>query len=99
MLDHYLREVGLLAQEKAVHRMSGLPAVRFGIRGRGRVEVGAFADLVAFDPRGIRDRASFEQPAQSAAGIEQVLVNGVPSWRAGEPSGVRAGRVPGGGDG
>jgi len=76
VLGHYVREVGLLSLEAAVHRMTGLPAERFGLQGRGAIRAGAFADLVLFDPQRIVDRATFEQPTRPAAGIKAVWVNG-----------------------
>jgi N-acyl-D-amino-acid deacylase len=93
VLGHYCREEKLFPLEEAVRRMTGLPARRFGLAGRGRLAHGAFADVTVFDPATIIDRASFADPIQPAAGIFLVLVNGVPVWRAGAATGARPGRT------
>lgn len=76
VLGHYARDLGLFSLETAVHKMTGLPASNFGLRGRGVVEPGAWADLVVFDPQTVIDVADFESPTRPAAGISHVLVNG-----------------------
>jgi len=93
VLGHYAREVGLFSLEEAVRRMTGLPAATFGLSGRGVIAPGAAADLVVFDAETVIDRASFEEPARAAAGIEVVIVNGTPVWRDGATTGARPGRV------
>jgi N-acyl-D-amino-acid deacylase len=93
VLGHYCREVGLFPLEEAVRRMTGLPATRFGLTGRGRLEAGAHADIVLFDPASVIDRATFEAPTTPAAGIDLVLVNGLPVWRDGAATGARPGRA------
>ena len=93
VLGHYARDVGLFPLHEAVHKMTGLTAATFGLRDRGVLRVGAFADLVLFDPATVIDRATFEAPTRPAAGIELVLVNGRPVWRDGAPTGERPGRA------
>jgi N-acyl-D-amino-acid deacylase len=93
VLGHYGRGLGLFSLETAVWKMSGLTAQNFGLAERGRVAVGAWADLVVFDADAVIDTATYEQPQQAARGIEQVLVNGVPVWRQGAVTGARPGRV------
>ena len=93
VLGHYCREVGLFGLETAVRKMTGLPASRFGLSGRGIVAEGAYADLCVFDPETIIDRASFAEPTLPAAGIAHVFVNGRKVWSEGKPSGERAGRA------
>ena len=93
VLGHYSRDLGLFPLEVAVHKMTGLPAARFGLHGRGRIEPGAHADLVLFDPATVIDSATFESPVQPAAGIHLVMVNGTPVWRDGGATGERPGRV------
>jgi N-acyl-D-aspartate/D-glutamate deacylase len=79
--------------EQAIHKMTGMPAARLGLRERGRVIEGAYADLVVFDPGTVRDRATFEAPHQYPEGIDFVLVNGVPAVDGGRYMNARAGRV------
>lgn len=99
VLGHYSRDVGLFPLAEAVHKMTGLSAARFGLAERGLVREGFHADLVLFDPATIIDRATFAAPVQTAAGIEAVWVNGVLSYRQGQPTGDRAGRwLPRNGD-
>lgn len=92
VLGHFSRDEGLLPLPLAVHKMTGLPAERFGLRDRGRVREGLAADLVLFDPATVRDAASFTDPVRPAEGIRAVWVNGVLSYRGQAPTGERAGR-------
>lgn len=80
VLARYVRERGLLGLEAAVAKMTGRTAAALGLRDRGRVEAGAKADLVLFDPERIADAATYEQPTRPAEGVERVLVNGVDAW-------------------
>ena len=93
VLGHYARDRGLFTLETAVHKMTGLPAARFGLHGRGLIAVGCAADLVVFDPEQIIDRASFADPVRPAAGVHSVYVNGVLTWQDGAGTGARAGQV------
>jgi N-acyl-D-amino-acid deacylase len=93
VLGHYCRDLGLFSLEEAVRKMTGLPAARFGLAGRGAIAEGAYADITVFDPTSVIDRATFEQPTRPAAGIEHVFVNGRPAWTEGKPSGERPGRA------
>ncbi|HVL56889.1 MAG TPA: D-aminoacylase [Burkholderiaceae bacterium] len=93
VLGHYARERGLFALETAVHKMTGLPAARFGLGDRGRLQAGFAADLVVFDPQRVRDAATFAQPICPAVGIERVYVNGALTWLQREGTGARAGGV------
>jgi dihydroorotase len=71
----------------ALTKMTLMPARRLehrlpGMRHKGRVQVGADADLVLFDPAHVADRSTYAQPAQFSEGFEYVLVGGVPVvWR------------------
>lgn len=91
MLGRYTRDESLLPLEAAVRKMTSLPADRFSLAGRGRIEPGAFADLVVFDPERVIDRATYEEPHTFPDGIELVVVNGRVAWD-GRP-GERAGRA------
>ena len=93
VLGHYCRELGLFTLEEAVRRMTSVPAAVFGLKDRGTIREGAFADLVVFDPDAIIDRADFSRPKQPSAGIELVLVNGQPVWRDTAWTGERPGRL------
>ncbi|HZB90718.1 MAG TPA: D-aminoacylase [Stellaceae bacterium] len=93
VLGHYCREEKLFPLEEAVRRMTGLPAERFGLSGRGRLRPGAYADVTVFDPATVIDRASFAEPKTPAAGIHLVLVNGEAVWRDGAATGARPGRA------
>ncbi len=93
VLGHYARELGLFAMEEAIRRMTSLPAERFGLTGRGRLKQGYAADLVLFDPKTVKDRATFEQPKQISAGIDAVWVNGTAVWCNGKSTGARPGRA------
>ena len=73
--------------------MTGLPAAEFGLKDRGLVREGAFADLVLFDAGRVSDRATFEEPKQPAAGIARVIVNGETVWQDGGSTGARPGRA------
>ena len=92
VLGHYSRDLGLMALEEAVHRMTGLPAAQFGFKDRGELKKGAYADIVIFNPRTVIDRATFDEPETPAIGISNVFVNGLPVWQKGKPSGERPGQ-------
>jgi N-acyl-D-amino-acid deacylase len=93
VLGHYVRDVKLFTLEEAVRRMTALPAAQFGLADRGSLRVGAFADLVLFDPRTIADTATFERPKSPAAGVALVMVNGRTVWSDGAATGSRPGRA------
>ena len=93
VLGRYVRERGVLTLEDAVRKMSGATAQRLGIRDRGLLREGLFADVAVFDPTRVRDRATFDDPHQYAEGVEYVLVNGVVVVDGGEHTGARPGRV------
>lgn len=91
-LGHYVRDLGVLPLAEAIRRITLRPAEKLRLEDRGVIRVGAFADLVAFDPATIADGATFEQPHRYPTGIEHVVVNGVVTIRHAEQTGVRGGR-------
>jgi N-acyl-D-amino-acid deacylase len=93
VLGRLRREVGLLSLEAVVHRMTDRPARRFGLRGRGRVQRGYFADLVVFDPDRVIDTATYDDPCQFPVGIPFVVVNGQVAVDRERPTGVLAGHA------
>jgi len=93
VLGHYARDQGLMAMETAVHRMTGMAADKFGLRDRGYIRPGAFADLVLFDPEAVIDKGTFEDPNQYPAGIVHVFVNGGQVVRDGLATQSRPGQV------
>src|SRR5579859_4931301 len=92
VLGRYSREEKLLPLAQAVHKMTGMPAQRFGLAQRGLIREGFAADLVLFDPGTIIDTATFSDPMRPAEGIVNVWVNGVLSYTAQGATEQRAGR-------
>lgn len=92
VLGRYSRDERLFPLAEAVHKMTGMPAARFGLSDRGLIREGYHADLVLFDPETIRDTATYVNPVCPAEGITAVWVNGVLSYRDRAPTGKRAGR-------
>lgn len=76
VLGRYVREQHALTLMDAVRKMTLMPADRLGLKSKGRISLGADADLALFDPDRVTDRATFENPAQYSEGIPYVIVNG-----------------------
>lgn len=93
LLGEYTRERGVLSLEEAVHRLTGRPAERLGLRDRGVLREGAFADLVLFDAARVRDASGFAQPDVHPEGFAHVFVNGVAAVREGRRNEACPGRV------
>ncbi|MDQ3080632.1 MAG: D-aminoacylase [Gemmatimonadota bacterium] len=93
VLGEYVRAQKLMPLETAIYKMTGMPAKRLGLRDRGVLREGAFADVVIFDADSVRDQATFTEPHQYPVGIETVIVNGKSAVVGGKATGVRAGRV------
>jgi N-acyl-D-aspartate/D-glutamate deacylase len=92
VLGRYSREEHLISLPEAVHKMTAMPAQRFGLAGRGLIREGYCADLVLFDPEKIIDMATFSDPVRAAEGVAAVWVNGVLSYTAEGATGNRAGQ-------
>lgn len=93
VLGKYVRERKVVALSEAVRKMTSLPATIFGLAGRGRIEVGACADLVLFDAAAVQDRADYGAPPTPPAGIPYVAVNGVLVIDQGTSTKARPGQV------
>jgi N-acyl-D-amino-acid deacylase len=93
LLGRYVRDEKLIPLGEAIRRLTDLPATNLGLRDRGRLAAGQFADVVVFDPATIADRATFEDPHRYAVGVRHVFVNGVAVLRDGEHTGATPGRA------
>jgi len=92
-LGTYVREQKLMDWPEAVRRLTSLPADVVGLKNRGRLVPGTWADLVIFDRDSIADRATYERPAVAPAGIRDVFVNGERVVADGRHTGALPGRV------
>jgi len=92
-LAKYVREEKIMLLEEAIRRLTSLPASNLGIKNRGTLKVGNYADIVVFDPARIQDHATFENSHQYATGVSEVLVNGVLVLEKGEHTGAKPGRA------
>ena len=93
ILGKYVREEGVLTLEEAIRKMSSAVAQRLGLRRRGLLRQGDYADVVIFDPHTIGDRATFDDPHQLSVGVRDVWVNGVRVLKNGIHTDARPGRV------
>jgi N-acyl-D-amino-acid deacylase len=92
-LGKYVREEKVVPLAEAARRLSNLPAQNLGLDRRGLLKAGMFADIVAFDPAVIADRATYESPHQYAVGMKHVMVNGKVVLENGEHTGALPGRA------
>jgi N-acyl-D-amino-acid deacylase len=93
LLGRYVRDEGVIPLEEAVRKLTSQPATNLGLRGRGSLEPGFYADVVVFDPETVRDEATFAEPHRLAEGVAHVFVNGTHTVRDGAHTGALAGRV------
>ena len=93
ILGKYVREEKALSLEEAIRKMSGAVANRLGIRERGTLHQGFYADVVLFDPETIADQATFENPHQLSVGVQEVWVNGERVLKGGEHTGAKPGHI------
>jgi N-acyl-D-aspartate/D-glutamate deacylase len=93
LLGKYVREEKVLPLEEAIRRLTWLPARNLKLQWRGLLDVGYFADIVAFDPLAIQDHATFDHPHQYATGMVHVFVNGTQVLKDGRHTGAKPGRV------
>jgi N-acyl-D-amino-acid deacylase len=93
VLGRYVRELKVLTLPEAVKKMTSMNADKIGIKDRGRLVEGSWADITIFDPNQVIDRATFEQPHQYPVGIKYVIVNGSPTIDNAQHTGTLAGKV------
>jgi N-acyl-D-amino-acid deacylase len=93
LLAKYVREEKRLTLAEAIRKLTSLPAHNLGLRDRGMLKVGNYADVVVFDPATIQDHATFEKPQQFATGVSEVVVNGQLALEGGEATTARPGQV------
>ena len=101
ILGHYVREVKLMPLEAAIRKMTSLPAARMHLNDRGILRPGMAADIVAFNPDTVRERATYADPNHYSEGFEYVMVNGALVVDGGRITGARPGRpllAPGAGN-
>jgi N-acyl-D-amino-acid deacylase len=91
-LSRYSAPCGL-GMEEVVNKMTGMPAARLGLQGRGLLREGSFADVTVFSPEELRDAATYEEPEKLSEGIRLVIVNGELVWKDGRLTGKFPGRV------
>ncbi|HWN93450.1 MAG TPA: D-aminoacylase [Methylomirabilota bacterium] len=92
ILARYVRELRVIRLEDAIRRMTSLPATTFGLKDRGFVREGCWADLVVFDPATVQDNATFTEPHQYATGFGGVFVNGVAVVKDDQHTGAKPGQ-------
>jgi N-acyl-D-amino-acid deacylase len=93
LLGKYVRDEKVIPMEEAIRKLTFLPAQTLGIRERGRLAPGYYADVVIFDPKTIKDNSRFDDPHRYASGVQYVLVNGVPVVSKGGHTGATPGRA------
>ena len=93
LLDEYVNNQKILSFEKAINKMTKLPAQKFNIKQRGEIKHNYFADLVIFDPENIKDNSTFTNPKKTPDGIEYIFVNGKKSMMNNNETKVFSGRT------
>ena len=93
LLGRYVRDEKVISLTEAVRKLTSLPATNLGLKDRGFLKPGMFADVVIFDPQKIGDRSTFENPHQYSVGVRDVFVNGTQVLRNGEHTGTKPGRA------
>ena len=93
VFSRYVKEEGLMTPEEAIRKMTSFACQRFGIRDRGMIREGMWADVTIFNYDTIEARGTYEDPLERPRGIEHVLVNGQVAVEKGEYTGILAGQV------
>ena len=91
--DYFVREKGALTWEQAIHKVTGRPAQRLRLAGKGVLAAGMDADLCVFDPEALRETGTYQEPCRMAAGMDTVLAAGVPVLEQGVLTGARPGHI------
>jgi len=92
VLAEYVRKDRVAGLPDAIRRLTSLPTTNLGIRQRGSLKAGYYADVVVFDPAAIQDHATFAKPKQLATGVDDVFINGVQVLKGGKHTGAKPGR-------
>jgi len=93
VLAKYVRDEKLMPLEEAIRKLTSLPATNLGLKHRGSLKPGYYADLAMFDPAKVQDHATFDQPHQYATGMVHVFVNGTQVLKGGDHTGALPGRA------
>lgn len=93
VLGRYVRREGVMTLEEAVRKMTSLPARKLGLKDRGLIREGMYADITIFNPETVADRATYAEPHQYPEGIEYVLVNGKITVKSQQHTGALVGRT------
>jgi len=92
VIGQYTRDEKLLSLQKAIYKLSKLPATNLKLQKRGELKVGYYADVVIFDPKTVKDNATFDKPHQYATGVDNVFVNGTQVLKNGQHTNAKPGR-------
>jgi N-acyl-D-amino-acid deacylase len=93
LLGKYVRDEKVISLTEAIRRLTSLPATNLGLKDRGLLKTGMFADVVIFDPQAVADRSTFENPHQYSVGVRDVFVNGKQVLKNGEHTGAKPGKA------
>ena len=92
-LKKFVMDDKLMGLSAAIRSMTSLPAEKFNMKGRGKIEAGYFADVAVLDQNRITDRANYADPHRYGEGVAHLLVNGILSIDDGRATGVRGGKA------
>ncbi len=93
LLEHFVRERGVLSVEEAVRKMTAMPAKALHLEGKGVLQEGADADINIFDLEALHEPATYEDPCQMSQGMDYVIVGGEVAMESGNFMGTTAGKV------
>ncbi|MAG60365.1 amidohydrolase [archaeon] len=93
VLSNYVRERKIISLEKAIKKMTSLPAIKLNLQDRGTIEVNKISDIIIFDALEVKDKATFDSPKQYSKGVEEVIVNGKHVVEMGKINNILAGEV------